>query len=221
MRCKLPMVPKLTGELHNLQHLELQVIEMMEDDVRIFAQLQSLIHLKLHVFGTPKRAIMFGTGFPVLKCFSFMCIKISFLTFEAGAMSRLQRLEINFNAHGWEDQQGAPPVGIEQLSGLREVAVLIGCRAAKESDKRAAQSALGNAVDVHTGRPTANIRCKESWFSFEDFGLEDIKSLRNLTSALEGQMPCVFAMQDFCTKRNRPSDYLGLPRQHLLHVCYG
>lgn len=186
---KLPRLPKSTAELHNLQHLELQVIEMLEDDVGILARLQSLIHLKLHMFGTLKRAIMFGTGFPVLKCFSITCIKILFLTFEAGAMSRLQRLEINFNAHGWEDQQGAPPVGIEQLSGLREVVVLIGCCHAKESDKRAAQSALGNAVDVHTGGPTANIKCKESWFSFEDFGLEDIKILRNLTSALEGQIP--------------------------------
>ncbi|XP_073361778.1 disease resistance protein RGA5-like [Aegilops tauschii subsp. strangulata] len=181
LRCNLPRVPKSTGELHNLHHLELQVIKMVEDDVGILARLQSLINLELHIFGTPKRAIMIGTGFPVLQCFSITCIKISFLTFEAGAMSRLKRLAINFNAHGWEDQQGAPPVGIEQLSGLKEVAVLIGCHEAKDSDKRAAQSALGNAVDVHTGRPTANIRCKESWFSFEDFGLEDIKILKNLT----------------------------------------
>lgn len=121
---------------------------MLEDDVGILARLHSLIHLRLYIVGTPKEVIMFGMGFPVLKCFSITCIKVSFLTFESGTMSKLQRLEVNFNAHGWE-QQGAPPVGIEQLPGLKEVVVCIGSCYTKESDKRAAQSALRNAIDVH------------------------------------------------------------------------
>uniref|UniRef100_M8BJQ6 Disease resistance protein RPP13 n=1 Tax=Aegilops tauschii TaxID=37682 RepID=M8BJQ6_AEGTA len=170
MMCKLPRVPNSIGELRNLHHLEIEVIEVLEDDVRILARLHSLIHLKLHIFGTPKRVIIFGMGFPVLKCFSITCINISFLTFEAGAMSKLQRLGINFNAHGWE-QLGAPPVGIQQLASLEEVAVHIGGCHAEESDKNAAESALGNAIAVHPGVPSANIKCTNSWFCFEDFGL--------------------------------------------------
>uniref|UniRef100_M8B726 Disease resistance protein RPM1 n=1 Tax=Aegilops tauschii TaxID=37682 RepID=M8B726_AEGTA len=170
MMCKLPRVPNSIRELRNLHHLEIEVIEVLEYDVRILARLHSLIHLKLHIFGTPKRVIIFGLGFPVLKCFSITCINISFLTFEAGAMSKLQRLGINFNAHGWE-QLCAPPVGIQQLAGLKEVAVHIGGCHAEESDKNAAESALGNAIDVHPGGSSANIKCTNSWFCFEDFGL--------------------------------------------------
>uniref|UniRef100_R7W9J1 Disease resistance protein RPP13 n=1 Tax=Aegilops tauschii TaxID=37682 RepID=R7W9J1_AEGTA len=188
MMCKLPRVPNSIGELRNLHHLEIEVIEVLEDDVRILARLHSLIHLKLHIFGTPKQVTIFGMGFPVLKCFSITCTNISFLTFEEGAMSKLQRLGINFNAHGWE-QLGAPPVGIQQLAGLKEVAVHIGGCQVEESDKNAAESALGNAIAVHPGGPSANIKCTNSWFCFEDFGLEDIKILRNLTKPLEGQMP--------------------------------
>ncbi|XP_037419220.1 disease resistance protein RGA5-like [Triticum dicoccoides] len=197
MWCMLPRVPNSIGELRNLHHLELKVIEVLEDDIGILAQLHSLIHLELHIFGTPKRAIMFGTGFPVLSCFRITCIKISFLTFEAGALSKLQRLEINFNAHGWEDQQGTPPIGIEQLPGLKKVIVRIGCYQAKESDRKAAQYALGNAIDMHAGDRTANIvKCKDILYCFEDFGWEDIKNSRLpmlLTSELEGQMPvCMY-----------------------------
>ena len=112
-------------------------------------------------------------------------------------MSKLQRLEINFNAHGWEDQQGTPPIGIEQLPGLKKVIVRIGCYQAKESDRKAAQSALGNAIDMHAGDRTANIvKFKDILYCFEDFGWEDIKNSRLpmlLTSELEGQMPvCMY-----------------------------
>ncbi|KAM0821910.1 hypothetical protein ACQ4PT_071864 [Festuca glaucescens] len=174
LRMWLPRVPKPTGGLHNMHHLELQVIEVLEDDVGILAGLHSLIDLKLYIFGTPKGVIMFGMGFPVLKCFSITCINVSFLAFEAGVMSKLQQLEINFNAHGWE-QQGAPPAGIGKLAGLKEVIVRIGCCYAKESDKSAAQSAFRNAIDVHTGGPIAKIKCENMWFGFEDFGWKNIK----------------------------------------------
>jgi hypothetical protein len=117
---------------------------------------------------------MFGVGFPVLKSFSITCIKASFLAFEAGAMSKLQRLEINVNAHGWE-QHGAPPAGIGKLPCLEEVAVRIGCCYANVSDTRAARSALQNAIDMHAGGPIANIKCENMCFGFEDFGWKNIK----------------------------------------------
>ncbi|XBI06937.1 hypothetical protein VPH35_134904 [Triticum aestivum] len=226
MMCKLPRVPNSIGELRNLHHLEIEVIEVLEDDVRILARLHSLIHLKLHIFGTPKQVTIFGMGFPVLKCFSITCTNISFLTFEEGAMSKLQRLGINFNAHGCE-QLGAPPVGIQQLAGLKEVAVHIGGCQVEESDKNAAESALGNAIAVHPGGPSANIKCTNSWFCFEDFGLEDIKILRNLTKPLEGQMPvCMHTSTRNEAKNDNFNTHCSSVHQFLPHyymhiVCLG
>ncbi|KAL6599926.1 hypothetical protein ACP70R_045577 [Stipagrostis hirtigluma subsp. patula] len=153
-------VPEWIGQLHSLYDLEISVTEVLEDDVEMLARLPSLIHLHLRILGAPKdKIIVRGDGFPVLKHFEFWCSKISFLTFEAGAMAKLERLELEFNAHEW-DRCGAAPAGMEHLSGLKEVSVFIGGMDAKESNIRAAESALRNAVEMHPGRPTAGITCR-------------------------------------------------------------
>lgn len=122
----LSSVPKWIRELHNLYDLALGVKQVLEDDVGIIAQLHSLIHLNVYIFGTPKeRVTICGTGFLALKHFIVTCARISYLTFEAGAMSKLQRLEVGFNAREWE-QYAAAFGGIGHLSVLKEVSVRIG-----------------------------------------------------------------------------------------------
>ncbi|KAM3317322.1 hypothetical protein ACQJBY_035142 [Aegilops geniculata] len=167
--CMLSRVPKWIQELHNLYDLALGVKEVLDDDVGIIAQLHSLIRLDLYIFGTPKeRVTICGTGFLALKHFEVTCRWTSYLTFEVGAMPKLQRLEVGFNARGWE-QHGAAFGGVEHLSGLKEVLVRIGGYGAEESSARAAQSALRNAIGLHPSCPTANIKCDESMrFSFDD-----------------------------------------------------
>ncbi|KAM0829967.1 hypothetical protein ACQ4PT_066527 [Festuca glaucescens] len=113
-------VPQWIGELHNLFDLDLAV-EVLENDIGILAQLQSLSHLKLHMEGTPEaedKLVIYGTGFPVLKYFSLSSKKISELTFEAGAMPSLQELNIRLDS-----QYGAQPMGIEHLLILKEIRV--------------------------------------------------------------------------------------------------
>lgn len=83
-------------------------------------------------------------------------------------MPKLQRLEVGFNARGWE-QHGAAFVGIEHLSGLKEVSVRIGGYGAEESSARAAQSVLRDAIGIHPNCPRANIKCDENMsFTFDD-----------------------------------------------------
>jgi hypothetical protein len=72
-------------------------------------------------------------------------------------MPKLERLELCFNAKGW-DRYGAVPAGIEHLPGLKEISVDIGGFGAKESDRRAAESALRDTADMHPRRPVANIK---------------------------------------------------------------
>ncbi|KAM0832081.1 hypothetical protein ACQ4PT_065119 [Festuca glaucescens] len=113
-------VPQWIGELHNLFDLDLAV-EVLENDIGILAQLQSLSHLKLHIEGTPEaedKLVIYGTGFPVLKYFRLSSKKISELTFEAGAMPSLQELEIRLNS-----QYGTYPMGIKHLLSLKKIRV--------------------------------------------------------------------------------------------------
>ncbi|RLM99861.1 hypothetical protein C2845_PM06G34710 [Panicum miliaceum] len=62
-------------------------------------------------------------------------------------MPKLERLELCFSAHGW-DRYGAAPAGIEHLTGLKEISVLIGGDGAKESNRRAAESAMRDTADM-------------------------------------------------------------------------
>ncbi|KAF8661011.1 hypothetical protein HU200_057099 [Digitaria exilis] len=164
-------VPRWICQLHSLYDLVLAVEEVLEDDVGKLAELPFLIHLNLHIYGAPKEKILIrgGSGFPALKHFIVTCSRISCMTFEAGAMSKLQTLKLQFNARGW-DRYGAAPTGIEHLSGLEEIYVRIGGIKAKESNKRAAESALRDAANMHPGRPIAYISCGTSnrGYAFDD-----------------------------------------------------
>jgi hypothetical protein len=98
-------VPEWIGELHSIYDLVLTVQEVLEDGVWILAQLPSLIHLYLYIRGTPKhKVLVHGRSglFPVLKYFEVGCCSISHLSFEAGAMPKVERLELRFNAQGWD-----------------------------------------------------------------------------------------------------------------------
>lgn len=154
--CLLPRVPKWIGGLHNLFDLDL-AIELLEGEIAILAKLQSLNHLKLHIEGTletEEKVVIFGTGFRVLKHFRLSCIRISQLTFEAGAMPSIEKLEVRINS-----LYGAAPTGIEHLLGLKEILVVIAGYGAEGSSTKAALSALREAIDMRSSRPRANITC--------------------------------------------------------------
>jgi len=134
----------------------------------MLAQLPSLIHLDVRIARAPKEKIIIrGDGFPALKHFKVLCCRVSYLIFEAGTMAKVERLELRFNARGW-DRYGAAPTGIEHLSNLKEISAEIGSVGANESNRRAAESALRNAVDMHPGRPTSKIVCVGYGHVFDD-----------------------------------------------------
>ena len=151
-------IPGWIGQHHSLYDLQLNVQDVYGDDVGILSQLPSLVRLHLHIHGVPKdKIIIRGRGFPVLKHFTVGCFRISYLAFEAGAMPKLERLELCFNAQGW-DRYGGVPAGIEYLSGLKEIVGYIGSQYAKESNRRAAESALRDVAGLHPGHPVSNIK---------------------------------------------------------------
>jgi hypothetical protein len=175
-------LPRWIGQLQNLHDLQLSVKEVLGDDIRILAQLASLTNLHVKIQATPREnMVICRTGFPVLKHFEVGCSRMSYLIFEAGAMPRLQMLEVYFNASGW-DKHGGAPTGIEHLSGLKEITVRISGRGARESNRRAALSALRNAVDAHPGCPTADIRCfDDMWTDFDDYVMEEAQEPLDLS----------------------------------------
>jgi len=157
-------LPRWIGQLQNLHDLQLSVKEVLGDDIRILAQLASLTNLHVKIQATPREnMVICRTGFPVLKHFEVGCSRMSYLIFEAGAMPRLQMLEVYFNASGW-DKHGGAPTGIEHLSGLKEITV------------------RRNDVDAHPGCPTADIRCfDDMWTDFDDYVMEEAQEPLDLS----------------------------------------
>ncbi|CAD6266663.1 unnamed protein product [Miscanthus lutarioriparius] len=159
-------IPGWIGQHHSLYDLELSVQDVYGDDVGILSQLPSLVRLDLHIHGVPKdKIIIRGRGFPALKHFTVGCFRISYLAFEAGAMPKLERLGLCFNAQGW-DRYGGVPAGIEYLSGLKEIVGDIGSTFAKESNRRAAESALRDVAGLHPGHPVSNIKLVGGSFGY-------------------------------------------------------
>jgi hypothetical protein len=160
-------VPEWLSQLHVLYELYLPVKEVLDDEIGIVSQLPCLVFFSLYIKGVPRdKIIIRGTGFPVLKQFTVSCSRISYLTFEAGVMPKLERLELRTNAQGWV-RYGGVPTGIEHLSGLKEIFVEIGCALAKESNRRAAESALRDMASLHPGHPISNITSIGSIFLFD------------------------------------------------------
>uniref|UniRef100_A0ACD5Z8Q5 Uncharacterized protein n=1 Tax=Avena sativa TaxID=4498 RepID=A0ACD5Z8Q5_AVESA len=154
-----PRVPSWFGSLQSLRRLELCVWETSTEEVRFIGELPPLVYLGLEVMSFDT-AVIFSTGiFPVLE--DFKCISrddaTAYLAFEAGAMPKLRRLELEFDDDRWG---GATPAGLEQLLSLDHIDAHI-----FSSDfegfpiqvYRDAESAFGKAARVHPNCPSFTI----------------------------------------------------------------
>lgn len=141
-------VPNWIGELHNLQTLDLTVEKLDKDGVGILAGLPALIDLNLTFDRALEDTIAFdGTTFAILKRFHVRWKNMAHLTFQAGAMPKLQRLFMWLNAKGWNQDESATPTGIEHLLALERISVLI--EGGTESEQRSAESAIRSALNMH------------------------------------------------------------------------
>uniref|UniRef100_A0A0D9XVD9 NB-ARC domain-containing protein n=1 Tax=Leersia perrieri TaxID=77586 RepID=A0A0D9XVD9_9ORYZ len=166
--CIFYSLPKWTGQLGNLRILKIGVKEVTTNDVDALRELLTLTVLSLYVHTKPAERIIFDkAGFSVLRYFKFRC-SVPWLKFETGAMSNLRKLKLGFDVHR-ADQHDTIPVGIEHLLGLEEISAKI--RVSCTSDdlcRRFAESALTNAIRMHPGRPSLNIRCVDWTFGDKD-----------------------------------------------------
>jgi len=167
--CWFSRVPGWMSELHNLWELELTIAELDEDGINVLADLPVLTYLNLQIRRTPTQNITIpGSSFLLLNDFTFRCSRMSGLTFQVGAMRKLQGLLLHFNALGWE-KNGAAPAGIEHLPALQVISVELGCHGASESDRSGVESALRNAINIHPSQPRFHITFTEnSSFIFDD-----------------------------------------------------
>lgn len=159
----MPTIPNWTGQLGNLYDIDLAGIERLNPQgIDILAKLPALLYLKMYISICIYETIAIrggsgsgsGAAFPALKYFNLICSP-PWVAFEQGVMPKLQRLDIEFGAGGW-DEHGRAPAGIHNLGELQVISVQL-MYGAEESDREAAKSALRGAIDGHPRDPRADI----------------------------------------------------------------
>lgn len=185
-----PGVPQWIGRLQKLYSLELGVGELSRAGVAILAGLPALVRLDLSIRGAPMEStVITAAGFPALKHLIVTCRALC-LTFEAGAMPSLQKLKLEFNAHGEQGGWcGNALAGIEHLPGLKEVYASIGglgapatnedsgrtaavsrlrdAIASEDSGRTAVVSRLRDAIALHPNRPRVDIMCTQGRYGLQ------------------------------------------------------
>ncbi|KAM3297356.1 hypothetical protein ACQJBY_039302 [Aegilops geniculata] len=148
-------LPKWIGQLHKICIMKVAVRELPTIDIAILTGLPSLTVLSLSIQTAPEGRIVFkDREFPVLKYFKFRC-GVLCIHFLAGAMPNLRRLKLSFNTHVGEKYDNML-AGIENLLNLHDIAGKIG--ATTESEWRAAESAINNAINKHPRFPRRNLQ---------------------------------------------------------------
>ncbi|KAK1613673.1 hypothetical protein QYE76_019190 [Lolium multiflorum] len=156
-RCWFSKVPNWMGELHNLVEFQCQVAELLNDGVSILADLPALTVLDIQIQqATKEMIVIYGRGgFPALKFFKLLLCSTSYLTFQEGAMPKLHKLKLKFNASGVE--QNEAPAGIEHLLAIEELSAGIGCADFQDFDKASIESAFRTALKMHPSNPRVEI----------------------------------------------------------------
>jgi hypothetical protein len=156
-------VPKWFGELSCLRVLRLRVLHLSSDEVRVLGELPSLVDAFFHVLDVSQDKVLVSSGlFPVLVHFFLFNSDgdvIAYLSFEAGAMPKLQSLTLGLR---WDEWRGATPVGMECLPCLERIYVAVYDTGTEPSqnaqDVRAdVQSAFLSAASVHPGYPSVRV----------------------------------------------------------------
>jgi hypothetical protein len=128
----------------------------------VLGELPSLVEAVFDVLDVSQDKLLIGTGsFPVLEQVWFrsdgdVC---AYLSFEAGAMPKLQKLTLGFY---WSEWRGATPVGMECLPCLQHIGVWLHDTGAESSKNRQdvrvdIRSAFKSAVSLHPGHPSVTV----------------------------------------------------------------
>jgi len=136
--CDFDRCPGWISELHDLYSLRIRVKEVA-DGVSIVAELRSLAYLYLKCHGEKEEEAVIS-GFQALKHLDLDCEKLS-LTFQAGAMPRLEKIEI---VTGY-----VLPRGIEHLPTctLRQICLKV---VDVDTDEQRYNPLIGPMFDIQT-----------------------------------------------------------------------
>lgn len=150
-----------------LSILKIAIMCLPGGDIDIMKGLPSLTALTLYIQTAPaERIVITNVGFQVLTYFKFMC-PAPCLSFEQGAMPKVQKLKLGFNSNQMEPDS-LEIAGFLNLTSLVDVCAKFGVQDAEEFDIKAAESALEAAVSNHPNISIIRVLCSDMIFHCEE-----------------------------------------------------
>ncbi|CAN6361341.1 unnamed protein product [Urochloa humidicola] len=155
MEYHFPRIPFWVASLDNLTCLDINVDPVEQKALDVLGNLPSLLYLWLTSRATAlkEQLIISSSMFICLKEFHFTCWSSGVgLMFEAGAMIKLEKLGIYFDA-------GAGLYfGFEHLSSLKHLVAEIICSSVTVQEVQTLEEAIRSVVDVLPNHPTLEVR---------------------------------------------------------------
>ncbi|EAY83535.1 hypothetical protein OsI_38747 [Oryza sativa Indica Group] len=146
-----PRIPKWIESLEYLSYLDIYINPVDEETFQILAGLPSLIFLWISSrAATPKKGLIISyNGFQCLRELYFTCWESKTgMMFEAGAMPKLEKLRVPYNACDICSLNGGMDFGIQHLCSLKHLHVEIICRGAKLQEVEALENAIKSAAGL-------------------------------------------------------------------------
>ncbi|WVZ50574.1 hypothetical protein U9M48_001816, partial [Paspalum notatum var. saurae] len=225
--CIFQRLPKWIRHLHKLYNLEIMIRRLWPKDIDALAELPLLTHLSLYVRVPTAPKIIFSRGmFSSLEYFKFVS-GVLLLGFQKETMPKLRRLKLGFNAHKGKTYANML-AGIEHLLNLQIITASIGAAPdADESDRRAAEFALKDAIKTHPCHRTFKEAKRVDRVDEEfDFGMMPARTLAhtrcNVAVELPKEMQCLKHLETLeinARVEYAPSDIIHV--SSLLHVRLG
>jgi len=163
-------VPHQISSLLNLTRLYIRLRgEVSKEGINILASLPILSSLTVTLFDDKEgdsgifhaRYAINSQGFQRLVKFTFRCWSEAVLEFEPGAMPKLQMLKLALRARcQFKYGDGGLVLGLQNLEGLKHVALSISCRAATADEVDSLEDDIRGAAAVLHNRPIVQV---ERW----------------------------------------------------------
>ncbi|RLM68914.1 hypothetical protein C2845_PM17G07030 [Panicum miliaceum] len=170
-RLTLSVLPRWFSSLSELSCLSIWVNVLRQVDLQLLGALPVLRFLKLQVEpnGMTEEQLAIGSDQPFrsLAEFEFRHCSRCWLVFGQGAMPKLQRLKLYFEARKREG--GGIDVGLENLTSLKHVTVKIDCDGARVREVEDVETRIRDEVDNNQNHPTLKLsRFLESYMKYEE-----------------------------------------------------
>jgi hypothetical protein len=159
----LSVVPhQIISSLVNLTRLYIGLRGVSQEGINILASLPMLLSLTVYFREDEKRdsgilhsrPTISSHGFQRLIKFNFRCWHEAALEFEAGAMPKLQRLELRLMARGqFKYGEGGLVLGLQNLASLKHVALVFDWRVATPDEVEASEDDIRDAVGANPNHP--------------------------------------------------------------------